>query len=127
MKYPNIDPVLLKLGPIEIRWYGLLYVIGFVIAYVFVKKLYKMRNVKMGNEDYENFLFSLMLGVIVGGRLGYVLFYNLGYYLHNPLEIILPFSFENGFHFTGISGMSFHGGTLGVIIFGYLFCKRKKL
>jgi phosphatidylglycerol:prolipoprotein diacylglycerol transferase len=69
----------------------------------------------------------LIIGLIIGARLGYVLFYNLSYYLTHPLEIILPFSFSNGFQFTGISGMSYHGGLVGVIIAGWLYVRKAKI
>ena len=62
----------------------------------------------------------------MGGRLGYVLFYNLAYYLHHPLEIILPFSFSGGVRFTGIAGMSFHGGALGVLLAAYIFARKSR-
>jgi phosphatidylglycerol:prolipoprotein diacylglycerol transferase len=68
-----------------------------------------------------------MLGVIIGGRFGYALFYNFGYYFQHPLEIILPFDFSHGFKFVGISGMSYHGGLIGVVIVFILFCRKHKI
>ncbi|MBT3168391.1 MAG: prolipoprotein diacylglyceryl transferase [Candidatus Cloacimonetes bacterium] len=127
MNYPNISPTILKLGSLEIRWYGVLYIIAFIICFIFLKKLFKYRETNLSKERYDNLLSNIMLGVIIGGRLGYVVFYNFGYYFHHPLEIILPFSFTNGFTFTGFQGMSFHGGALGVIIAGLIFCKKNKL
>jgi len=69
----------------------------------------------------------MILGLVIGARLGYVLFYNLSYYLEHPLEIILPFSFSNGVTFTGISGMSYHGGLIGVILSAWLYIRQAKL
>ena len=69
----------------------------------------------------------MIIGVIVGGRLGYVLFYNLAYYLRHPLEIFLPFRWEGGFAFTGIAGMSFHGGLIGVLFGAWLYVRRNRL
>jgi phosphatidylglycerol:prolipoprotein diacylglycerol transferase len=69
----------------------------------------------------------LILGLIIGARLGYVVFYNFSYYLKHPLEIILPFSFSNGVAFTGISGMSYHGGLIGAVLAGWLYVRRAKL
>ena len=116
IKYPDISPTIFSLGPFQIRWYGLLYIISFIIGYIFIKKAYKQRNIEISKEDYDNLLFNVMLGVIIGGRIGYILFYNFSYYLHNPLKV---FAFWEG-------GMSFHGGALGVIVAGLLFCKKHK-
>ena len=117
LRYPDISPTILKLGMFEIRWYGLLYIVGFIIGYIFVKKNLAYKQIKLKKDEYESLLFNLMLGVIVGGRIGYVLFYNLSYYLHNPLQIFTVWQ----------GGMSFHGGALGVIVFGLLFCKKHKI
>jgi phosphatidylglycerol:prolipoprotein diacylglycerol transferase len=114
MKYPELNPVLFRIGALEARWYGLLYIIGFVVGYIFYRRYLKFRNISMTKEVYEEFIFQVMLGVILGGRLGYVLFYNLPYYFYHPLEI---FAVWHG-------GMSFHGGALGVIILGWRFCRK---
>ena len=123
MNFPDIDPVLLHLGPLEIRWYALFYIMSFGIGYFLIKRNYKQKNIELSREEYENLIFYIMLGVILGGRFGYVVFYNFAYYLSNPLEIIWPF--KDG-QFVGISGMSFHGGALGVIIAGMIFCRKIK-
>jgi phosphatidylglycerol:prolipoprotein diacylglycerol transferase len=117
LEFPEISPTIFKLGSLEVRWYGLFYILAFFIGIIFYKKLLPKRDVKLSQQNYDNLLFQLMLGVILGGRLGYVLFYNLGYYLHNPLHIFAVWQ----------GGMSFHGGALGVIIAGLLFCKKHKL
>jgi len=127
LPYPHINPTLVHIGAFQIRWYAVAYVLSFVLGYVFVRRTMKQRGVTLSNDDYESLLFIIMLGVILGGRLGYVLFYNLGYYLRHPLEIILPFDVANGFQFTGIMGMSFHGGALGVIVAGLLFVRKHRL
>jgi phosphatidylglycerol:prolipoprotein diacylglycerol transferase len=115
--YPNFHPTLLTIGSLEIRWYGLLYVISFIIAHVFLKKLYKKRAVSITSEQYENLIFTMMLGVIIGGRFGYIVFYHLPFYLQNPLHIFAVWE----------GGMSFHGGVIGVILGGILFCKKQNL
>ena len=114
IQFPEINPTIFKLGMFEIRWYGLFYIIGFLIAFIFIKKSYAHKNIKLKKEDYETLLFNLMLGVIIGGRLGYILFYNFHYYISHPLQILAVWQ----------GGMSFHGGAIGVLIFGYLFCKK---
>lgn len=113
----NLNPTIFTIGPLEVRWYGLFYVISFLLGYWLVKKNFKHRSIHLSNDDYDSFLFNMMLGVILGGRIGYILFYNLSYYVHNPLTI---FYFWEG-------GMSFHGGALGVIVAGWLFCRKHKL
>ncbi len=117
LQAPDIDPVIFRVGPLDVHWYGLMYVLGFVATFFLVR--YQAR--KFGWPELEkhldNILLFLVLGVIVGGRLGYVLFYNLDYYLENPLEIL---SFGKG-------GMSFHGGCLGVIVGGWLYCRKHGL
>lgn len=116
LHFPNINPTILKIASFEIRWYGVFYIVGFIIAYLFIKKNYQLKNIKLSKDEYETLLFDLMLGVIVGGRLGYVLFYNLSHYLQNPLQIFTVWE----------GGMSFHGGAIGVIIAGLVFSKKYK-
>ncbi|MBN2830207.1 MAG: prolipoprotein diacylglyceryl transferase [Candidatus Cloacimonetes bacterium] len=120
IKFPDFNPNILcfQIGnfPLQIRWYGVLYIISFVLGYIFAKKFFKYRNIKMDKEKYETFIFDIALGVILGGRLGYVFFYDLPAFLHNPLVL---FQVWNG-------GMSFHGGALGVIFSILYFCKKYK-
>ena len=113
----NINPVLLKIGNIEIRYYGLIYAFGFLLAYLFIKKLSEERRINIKKEDLESFLFYLALGTIIGARLFYTIFYNIKFYLNSPLDI---FALWHG-------GMSFHGGLVGAFIATYLFCKKRKL
>jgi len=112
----NINPVLIKLGPFQVGWYGLMYVFGFIAAYLLVRYQMKKKAFGISREEMDNLFVYLMLGLIIGGRLGYVLFYDLPVYLNNPLEI---FAIWHG-------GMSFHGGLLGVLIVGIVFCWRHK-
>jgi len=114
LPFPEVNPTIVKIGMLEVRWYGLFYIIGFAIAFIFVKKSYAIKNIKLKKEEYETLLFNLMLGVIIGARLGYILFYNFQYYISHPLQILAVWQ----------GGMSFHGGAIGVLIFGYLFAKK---
>lgn len=110
----NIDPVIFYIAGYPIlRWYSLAYILGFIFAYKLFKK-YSNFTTKEQTESMFNYGF---LGVILGGRLGYVLFYNLGYYIHNPLEIFAVWQ----------GGMSFHGGLLGVIIALTVFAKKHNI
>jgi len=120
MLAPQIDPVALQLGPLAIHWYGIMYLIGFYLAW----RLTRMQLIERGlwqtrisPEHYETLFTWLILGVILGGRLGYILFYNLGFYLQHPLEL---FAIWQG-------GMSFHGGLIGPIVAGWLYCRRHNL
>jgi phosphatidylglycerol:prolipoprotein diacylglycerol transferase len=125
----KMSPVVFEIGGFKLQYYGLMYIIAFAITYVLV--LYRVRHekrFKVSDDDIQNLMLVIIIGVIVGGRLGYVLFYNLSYYLNNPLEIFLPFQFLNGtITFTGISGMSFHGGLMGVLIGVGLYIRKTKL
>lgn len=112
----NLNPVIFSLGNLAVTWYGLLYNISFIIGYFFVKKNFQKKNIAMDSGDYETLIFNIILGVLIGGRLGYVIFYHPGYYLQNPLAVLYIWE----------GGMSFHGGALGVILAGIMFCKKYK-
>lgn len=124
----RLDPVILQIGGFKLQYYGLMYVVGFVLTYLLVAYRVKHeRRFQVTADQVQALITYMMLGVIIGGRLGYVLFYNLGYYLRHPLEVILPFEFSNGITFTGITGMSFHGGLICVILFAGLYCRKNDL
>ena len=111
----NLDPVAFEFLSFQIRWYSLAYIFGFLIGWFYIKNfLTKDLREKTLVDD---FITYLILGVIIGGRLGYVIFYNFFYYLSHPFEIF----------FIWQGGMSFHGGLVGVILGTYLFCKRNKI
>lgn len=113
--YPNIDPVFLRLGPIQLRWYGLMYMLSFIICFFVLRRYAKYKKLQMSTDDLYDFLFYLILGVMIGGRLGYVLFYDLGSYVRDPLSI---FAIWQG-------GMSFHGGFIGMILATIWITRRK--
>jgi phosphatidylglycerol:prolipoprotein diacylglycerol transferase len=112
----NIDPILIELGPIRVSWYGLMYVFGFFASYLLVRYQMKKKDFGVSKLEVENLYFYLILGLIIGARLGYVLFYDLKMYLKEPLEI---FAVWHG-------GMSFHGGLIGVLLVGILFSWKNK-
>jgi phosphatidylglycerol:prolipoprotein diacylglycerol transferase len=115
LQFPNIDPVFLHLGRIQLRWYGLMYMISFIVGYFMLKRLAKKKKLGMSTDDLYDLLFFLILGVMIGGRLGYVLFYDFGSYLQRPIEILYIWQ----------GGMSFHGGFVGVLLAVLLLCKRR--
>lgn len=112
----NLNPVLLHLGPLEIRWYGLVYVLGFFLAVFWMQYLSKKGKLNLNKEDIWDFVFYLMLGVIIGARL-FMIFWQPQIYLFKPWNLVKVWE----------GGMSFHGGFVGIVIAAWLFCKKKKL
>ena len=113
--HPQFDPIAIQIGPLAVRWYGLMYLIGFVIAMLLGR--YRIRTqpaLGITLRDLDDMVFYALFGVILGGRLGYVLFYKLSDYLADPIKI---FAIWEG-------GMSFHGGFLGVLVAMALFCRK---
>ncbi|MFQ5474471.1 MAG: prolipoprotein diacylglyceryl transferase [Candidatus Nanoarchaeia archaeon] len=115
MFYNTIDPVLLDLGPVQIRYYGLVYVFGFLLALYFLNR-YKDR-LKLTEDDIYDLLMYLILGVLIGARLAHVLFWEPSFYLANPLEIFMLWK----------GGMAFHGGLIGIMVAAWLYSKKKKI
>lgn len=114
--YPRIDPVIIKIGPFAMRWYGLMYILGFVASYLLINYQIKKKALKMEKSKVDDLFFYLVLGLIIGARLGYVIFYNLGFYLQNPLEIFVLWH----------GGMSFHGGLAGAFVAGCIMIKKTR-
>ena len=108
----NFDPVAFQIMSFEIRWYSLAYIMGIIIGWILCKKIF-IKNPDI-NQKFDDYITFLIIGIILGGRLGYVLFYNLNYYTSNIVDI---FKIWQG-------GMSFHGGLLGIIIASILFAKK---
>lgn len=115
LSYPDIDPIALALGPIKIHWYGITYVVGIVAAWLLLRwRTDKNPSLKWSSEQVDDMVFYVTLGVIIGGRLGSVLFYNLPYYLDHPVDI---FKINQG-------GMSFHGGLIGALLAMVWFARK---
>ena len=117
LPYPNIDPIIFSLGPLQVRWYGLMYILGFIAAYLLVRYQAKLFSWKQMLKHLDNLNLAIIVGVILGGRLGYILFYNPSYYLQHPFEILATWQ----------GGMSFHGGCIGVLVCGALYCRRHNI
>ena len=115
--FPTIDPVLISIGPFAIRWYALAYIVGIMLGWRLVRRLVQRPGWQVTPEAIDDLLFYVTLGVILGGRIGYVLFYQTGYYLSHPLDILAVWH----------GGMSFHGGLLGVLTATMLFARSRKL
>ena len=115
--HPDIDPIAFSIGPLAVRWYGLMYLAGFAIGWWLGLRRIKQGAAPITRQQLDDLLFLIVLGVILGGRLGYVLFYKPGYYASHPLEI---FAIWQG-------GMSFHGGLLGVMLAMVFAARRSKV
>ncbi len=123
----HLNAVIFSIGPMEVRWYGLMYVVAFSVVYYLALYRIKTEKFAYAKEVIADFMFWAIIGILVGGRLGYVLFYNLPVFLSDPLRIVLPFTLSGGFQYTGIFGMSYHGGAIGLLLATLLFCRRRKL
>lgn len=115
--YPDIDPVFLELGPLQFRWYGLMYLIGLTIAYFVIKEKAKAQGLGLSKDQVYDMIVWAAFGVFLGGRFGYVLFYNLSYYLQYPAKILAVWE----------GGMSFHGGLIGTIVALIWFGKSRNI
>jgi phosphatidylglycerol:prolipoprotein diacylglycerol transferase len=117
----NLDPVLVDFGLIVIRWYSLAYIIGILAGWWLGKRIINYKNkfkqVSINTKEFDDLLSLIIISIIIGGRLGYILFYNLNFYLENPLETIKIWT----------GGMSFHGAMIGIIIISYFFSKKKNV
>ncbi len=116
LMYPNIDPVAFSLGPIQVHWYGIMYLLGFTGAWFLAQWRVKHYHLNWANEEIGDLIFYAAIGIILGGRLGYMLFYNVQELVSQPLSL---FKIWQG-------GMSFHGGLLGVLVATILFSRKVK-
>ena len=123
----NPDPTLFKLGSIPIKYYGLFWAIGIALGYYVVR--YQYRDKKISESIFEPLFLYCFVGILAGARLGHCLFYEPEYYLANPLEMILPVKFLDGggWKFTGYAGLASHGGTIGLIIALWMYCRKTKM
>lgn len=113
--YPDIDPVMVHIGPLALRWYGLMYVVGFISSYLLALRQIAWKGLSVTRNQVDDLYFYLVLGLLLGGRLGYVFFYNLPYYIAHPIEILILWH----------GGMSFHGAAIGVFVAGYVVTRKK--
>lgn len=118
LQFPDIDPVIISIGPIDIYWYSLAYVTGILIGWYYCDQLIRRHYAtEITSKNLDDFISWLVISIIIGGRLGYVLFYDPVKYFSEPLEIFKTYK----------GGMSFHGGMIGVIIASFAFCKKNKV
>jgi len=117
LQFPAFDPVAFSIAGLAVRWYALAYLAGFVLGWRYCMRLVRNRAVEPLPKNYDDFLTWAVIGVVLGGRLGYVLVYNLPHYLAHPLEALETWQ----------GGMSFHGGMVGVILAAWLYARRQKI
>ena len=115
LPFPDIDPIAVALGPVAIRWYSLAYIVGLIAGWLYCRRLAERPPNAITPDQLDDFLLWATLGVVLGGRLGYVLFYKPAFFLANPLEILVIWQ----------GGMSFHGGAAGVILAIILFAWKR--
>ena len=117
----NLDPVLINIGFLAIRWYSLAYILGIIAGWWLGKKIIvhilKNETLKFNVKEFDDLITYLVISIVIGGRLGYVVFYNLGYYIANPFDVIKIWQ----------GGMSFHGALIGIIIGTYLYSRKKNV
>jgi len=118
LPFPNISPIALNIGPLNVTWYGISYAVGIFLAWRYILFLLKKHSsAPLTPKTFDDFIVWAIFAIIIGGRLGYTLFYKPLYYLSHPFEIL----------YTWEGGMSFHGGLLGVLLAALLFCRSKKV
>ena len=115
--FPNINPVIFSVGPFSISWYSLSYVFGILLGWYYANKLIVLYPIGITKKHTEDFISWAIIAIIIGGRLGHVLFYDPAKYLANPIEIIKTYE----------GGMSFHGGIFGLGIAAYLYCRKNHI
>jgi phosphatidylglycerol:prolipoprotein diacylglycerol transferase len=124
----HVNSVIFSVGAFSLHWYSVMYILALATVHFLVSWRIRRGEVQTPPDAgaLQDLIFTSVIGIILGGRLGYVLVYDPTYYLHHPLEILLPFGFQGGFHYTGFSGMSFHGGLIGVLVVFAVFCRRRQ-
>ncbi|TNJ37024.1 prolipoprotein diacylglyceryl transferase [Prosthecochloris vibrioformis] len=123
----KMDPVIFTFGPLAVRWYGMMYIVAFAVVFLLTR--YRLNHDKLPRRDgtfVSDALTWAMIGVLLGGRFGYLLFYGFSDFIANPIGSLLPFSLNGGCSIQGISGMSFHGGLIGVTVALYLFSRSRQ-
>ncbi|MCK5167408.1 MAG: prolipoprotein diacylglyceryl transferase, partial [Rhodospirillaceae bacterium] len=115
--FPNIDPIIFEIGPLAVRWYSLAYIAGLLMGWRYMVWMAEKPSSAAKRDDVDDFLVWAIFAVVLGGRIGYVLFYNFDYYAANPSQILKVWQ----------GGMSFHGGLLGVAVATVWFCRSRKI
>lgn len=117
LEFPNINPIIISFGPLAISWYSLSYVVGIVLGWYYIIKLIEKKYTSLEKQHVDDFITWVIIGIIIGGRLGYAIFYDPVKYFSNPIEILKTYE----------GGMSFHGGILGFVIASIIFTRKNNI
>ena len=117
LEFPNINPIIISFDPLAISWYSLSYVVGIILGWYYIAKLIEKKYSRLKKQHIDDFITWVIIGIIIGGRLGYVIFYDPIKYFSNPIEILKTYE----------GGMSFHGGIIGFIIVSIIFTRKNKI
>ncbi|MBW2560214.1 MAG: prolipoprotein diacylglyceryl transferase [Deltaproteobacteria bacterium] len=123
----HINPAFLEIGSFQLRYYGLMYLVAFSVVYLLVVHRIRNEQFEYSEETIQDYFVWAIAALLIGARLGYVLFYNLEYYAAHPLAIVFPFDISDGFRFVGISGLSYHGGLVGIILVSIPFFRSHEI
>lgn len=124
----HINPIIFEAATFQLRYYGIMYAVALILVYFIILNRIKNEKLYFTKEDIQRYFSWSILGILVGGRLGYVFFYDFTFFIENPLKIFWPFGLsKSGLYYTGISGMSYHGGLIGVLLVSIFFCRKYRI
>jgi len=123
----KLNPIAFSLGPIQVSWYGIMYLVAFTLVYYLVRYRIRSEKLNISFETVQKFFPWLIIGLLLGARIGDVLIYDWGYFQNHLSQIFLPFDIFNHWQYIGIYGMSYFGGLVGIVLAFYLFCRAKKI
>ncbi|MEA3448121.1 MAG: prolipoprotein diacylglyceryl transferase, partial [Bacteroidota bacterium] len=121
----NVDPVIFEIGNFGLRYYSLFFALAFIVSYIIVKHMFNKENVPV--KELDNLLIYVLIGGLLGARLGHCLFYDWTYFSQHPLEILLPVKFQPEFRFIGFRGLASHGGAIGILISLIFFVRKSSI
>ncbi len=121
----DVDPVIFEIGNFGLRYYSLFFALAFIVSYIIVKYMFKKENIAV--KELDNLLIYVLVGGLLGARIGHCLFYDWAYFSQHPLEIILPVQFEPEFRFIGFRGLASHGGAIGILISLIFFVRQSSI
>jgi len=122
----RMNPIIFSIGPLHVRWYGTMYLLAFFVVYLVASYRIKSENLPYTKEHVSDYLMWAILACILFSRLGYIVFYEFESFVSRPLEVLIPFDFSTG-KFAPISGLSYHGGAIGIVLVGVIYCRKKRL
>ncbi|MBN1456594.1 MAG: prolipoprotein diacylglyceryl transferase [Sedimentisphaerales bacterium] len=122
----HMDPIIFSIGPLHVRWYGTMYLLAFFVVYLVASYRIKSEKLPYTKEQVADYLIYAILACIICSRIGYILFYEFGYFLDHPLKVLIPFDFATK-KFEPLSGLSYHGGVIGIVGVGVIYCRKHRI